>query len=76
MAVISGELSGRVSAEAERVQVGRILLTALAALWYVAGWVSARVFVAVAVAVRWSVAAVRVGWADGVAAGRRRGPAR
>lgn len=76
VAIISGELAGRVRSETERVDVGRMMLTVLAAALYALGWLAAFSFATLAATARWSVAAVRVGWADGkAAAGRRRGPA-
>ena len=77
MTVLRGELAGRVAIEAARVRPGRALLTVLAAAFWALGWLAAAVFTVVGVAVRWSVAAVLVGWADGRAmTGGRRGPAR
>lgn len=76
MAVLTGELADRVSAEAEQVRPGLAVLTAVAAVLYALGWVVGVVFTVLGVVVRWSVAAVRVGWADGRAAAGRRGPAR
>jgi hypothetical protein len=76
VAVISGETVGRVRSEVWRVSVGRVVLTVLAAALYALGWLAAFAFATLATAVRWSVAAVRVGWTDGKAAAeRRRGPA-
>lgn len=49
---------------ARRLDVGRALLTALAAVLYLLGWLPSKVGVVVSAAVAWCVAAVKVGWAD------------
>ena len=55
------------------VSVGRVLLTALAAVLYMLGWTVAVIVAAIRTAVFWSMGAVRVGWTDGSAmAGCRR----
>jgi hypothetical protein len=50
----------RISEEAADVHPGRALLTIIAAVFYVVGWVAAKVVGAVA----WSAAAVKVGWQE------------
>lgn len=58
----------RISGEARQVRFGRLLLTLIAAVFYVIGWLAGRAFLAMA----WCGVAVRVGWQEG----RHGGPAR
>jgi len=51
-----------IAAEADRVDVGRLLLTAVAGLLFAVGWVAGKAFTVVVSVVVWSVAAVKVGW--------------
>jgi hypothetical protein len=51
----------RIQVEAARIDFGRMLLTALAALLYLLGWLPARAVAALG----WAIAAVKVGWAEG-----------
>ena len=62
----------RINAEARKANFGRLLLTLIAGLFYLIGWVAARFFFALA----WCGAAVKVGWQEGRRTGDRRGPAR
>ena len=63
----------RISAEARQVQVGRLLLTLLAGLFYLIGWLVAKLLVGVV----WCCIAVKVGYveAGGPVRKARRGPA-
>ena len=63
------EFVDRVAVEAANVQVVRVLLMVLAAPLYVLGFIVGLLIVAV----RWSVAAVRVGISDAMARGSRSG---
>lgn len=54
-----------------RLDLGRLLLTAVAAVLYAAGWSTRKTLAAAWFAVSWCVAAVRVGWME---AGRRGAP--
>jgi hypothetical protein len=58
-------LADRVSVEAKQVDVGRLLVTVIAAVLWSVGWTAAKVVTAFARAVGWSVAAIRVGWREG-----------
>jgi hypothetical protein len=49
-----------ITRQAQAAAPGRALLTALAALLYVVGWVPAKVCLAVV----WAAVAVKVGWRD------------
>ena len=57
----------RISAEAERVHVGRLLLTLLAGFFYLIGWLAAKVCLAVV----WCCVAVKVGFQEGRKASSR-----
>lgn len=50
----------RISAEAREVRFGRAVLTAIAAVFYVVGWLAAAVWLAVV----WCATAVKVGWQE------------
>ena len=54
----------RVAAEARNVHVGRLLLTLLVGVFFAVGWVAGKASLGVA----WSLAAVKVGWAEARAA--------
>jgi len=51
--------------EVRPIEVRRGLLTAIAALLWFIGWASVGIVLAAVNAVRWSVAAIRLGWSDG-----------
>jgi hypothetical protein len=65
MAVLDRVPVDRITVEARDIQVGRTVVTLLAALLYVIGWVAAKLFTAVWFAVAWSAVAVKVGWKEG-----------
>lgn len=54
----------RVTARAVQIRPGRVLLTVLGAVLYVAGWLIAKAFGLAWLAVAWAAAAVQVGWED------------
>lgn len=54
----------RISEQAERIKFGRTVLTILAGLLFGFGWVVAKVFAVIWLAVAWSAAAVTVGWQE------------
>lgn len=51
-----------IAAQAQQVKPGRAVLTVVAAVLFGVGWVTARVFAVVWLAVMWSGVAVREGW--------------
>ena len=72
MAFLDDVMVEEISTQAKQVDLGRLLLIAVAGLFYGIGWLSAKGFTAVAwmcrglvTAVKWSVAAVRLGWREG-----------
>lgn len=54
----------RISTQAREVHLGRLVLTVLAAVLFGIGWAAFKSSAAFAVALAWSIAAVRVGWTD------------
>lgn len=59
----------RITAEARQIRLGRLLLTLVAGLFWLIGWVAGKA----ALAVVWCAVAVKVGWQEARTA--RRGPA-
>ena len=57
-------LSSVVTAEARAVKVLPTLLTVVAGLLYLVGWVAAKVLLAVWFVLVWSALAVKVGWVE------------
>jgi uncharacterized membrane protein YciS (DUF1049 family) len=55
-----------ITRQASDIRVGRVLLTALAAVFFAIGWTVARVFLGVV----WCAVAVKVGWQAGAARGK------
>lgn len=55
----------RITAEARQVHFWRTVLTVLAGLLYGAGWITARLFGVLWLALTWSAVAVKVGWTEG-----------
>lgn len=54
----------RINEEARRIDVGRALLTAIAAVLYAVGWLAGKLFTIFGFVVNWTVAAVMIGWRD------------
>lgn len=54
----------RITAEARQMRFGRVLLTILAGLLYGVGWIAAKGFGGLWLALAWSAVAVRVGWQE------------
>lgn len=54
----------RVTDEAQRVDIGRGLLTLLIGFFWVLGWLAAKAVIVVATVVSFAVAAMKVGWQD------------
>lgn len=64
MAVLDRVPVDRITAEARDIRLGRALLTLLAGVFYVIGWIAAKVVGVVWFAVAWAGTAVKVGWAE------------
>ena len=73
MAVLDRVPLDRITAEAKQVRPGRAVLLALAGLLYAIGWLTAKAFGLVWLAIAWTGTAVRVGWADARKPKRARG---
>jgi hypothetical protein len=54
-----------ITARAKQIQFSRFLLTVLAAMFYGIGWLTARTFGVIWLALTWSAVAVKVGWQEG-----------
>jgi hypothetical protein len=54
----------RISAQARQVHAGRALLTLIAGLFFVLGWVTFKVFAVLWLAVVWCAVATREGWRE------------
>lgn len=55
----------RITAQAREIRFSRVFLTILAGMFYAIGWVAARTFGAVWLAMTWTAVAVKVGWTEG-----------
>jgi hypothetical protein len=55
----------RIGDESRQFQFWRAVLTVLAGLLFSVGWLAARTFAVLRLAVAWSAAAVKVGWQEG-----------
>lgn len=54
----------QVSARARDIHLGRVLLTALAAVLFALGWLAARTVTGAVTVTLWCAAAVALGWRD------------
>lgn len=54
----------RINAEARDVEIGRAVLTAVAAVLFAIGWLAAKVVGVVWLSIAWSATAVRLGWSE------------
>lgn len=54
----------RITDEAKQVRFGRTLLALIAGLLYALGWITAKAFGVVWLAVVWAGVAVKIGWVD------------
>lgn len=54
----------RIADQAREIHLGRMLLTAIAAVLYGLGWLASKTFRVVLLAITWSIASMRVGWQD------------
>jgi hypothetical protein len=72
VAFIDDVMVDDITTRAKEIQFGRVFLTALAGVFYGIGWITARVFGVIWLALTWSAVAVKVGWQEG----RRTAPKR
>ena len=54
----------RISREAHQIDIGRMLLTLLAGIFWLIGWSVAKVCILLVAIVTYSIAAMKVGWQD------------
>lgn len=54
----------RITAEARQVQFGRVLLTVIAGVLFGIGWIVAKTFAVLWLALTWSATAVKLGWQE------------
>lgn len=54
----------RIEAQARPVNLGRLVMAALVGVFYVLGWLAAKIVIVAGVALGWAWAALRTGWAD------------
>lgn len=64
MAVVPVDQVDRITARAKAIRPGRTFLTMLAAVLYGLGWLVAKAFGVLWLALTWCAAAVQVGWED------------
>ena len=57
----------RIDTEARKVKPGRLALTGIASVLYALGWLVGKVFMIAALAIRWTIAAIAIGWRDATA---------
>ena len=67
MTVLDQDLPSRIAAEMPAITVGRWIVTLIASLFYVVGYVAARTVKVVVYVSMWVYTAVRLGWAEGMA---------
>jgi hypothetical protein len=63
----------RINVEAREVRFGRAILMLLAGLLYGVGWIAARTFGLIWLALAWSYTAMKVGWQEGRKSAKDRG---
>lgn len=54
----------RISAEAQEVHIGRMLLTLIGAILYALGWTAGTMLTVLWLVIAWSFMAVKLGWQD------------
>lgn len=65
MVTVDTVVLDRITSQAREIRFSRVLLTVLASVFYAAGWVAARTFALVWLAMTWTAVAVKVGWQEG-----------
>jgi hypothetical protein len=72
MAFFDQVLVEKITTQARDVHFGRVVLTAVAAVLFGLGWITARAFGVLWLVLVWAAVAVKVGWSEG----RKSAPAR
>lgn len=62
--LLDGQRLDRITEQARDVHFGRFLLTVLAGLLYGVGWIAAKTFGGLWLALAWTAVAVKVGWQE------------
>lgn len=65
MVALDDMLVHDITDRARQIQFSRVLLTVLAGTFYALGWITARTFGVVWLALTWSAVAVKLGWQEG-----------
>jgi len=65
MVTVDTVVLDRITKQAREIRFSRVLLTVLAGIFYGIGWITARGFGVLWLALTWSAVAVKVGWQEG-----------
>jgi hypothetical protein len=65
MVTVDTVVLDRITTQARQIRFSRVLLTVVASLLYGIGWITARAFGVLWLALTWSAVAVKVGWQEG-----------
>lgn len=66
----------RITNEAREIHFGRFLLTVIGGLFFALGWIVAKTFTVLWLAMTWSWTAIKVGWQEGRNSARTPAPPR
>lgn len=72
MVTVDTVVLDRITSQAREIRFSRVLLTVLASVFYAVGWLTARTFGVVWLAMTWAAVAVKVGWQEGRKPARKR----
>lgn len=72
MVTVDTVVLDRITTQAREIRFSRVFLTVLASMFYGLGWITAKTFGVVWLAMTWTAVAVKVGWTEG----RRKPPPR
>jgi hypothetical protein len=65
MVTVDTVVLDRITTQARQIRFSRVALTVLAGMFFAVGWVAAKTFGAVWLAMTWTAVAVKVGWQEG-----------
>lgn len=65
MVTVDTVVLDRITTQAREIKFSRVLLTVLAGIFYGLGWITARAFGVIWLAMTWTAVAVKVGWQEG-----------
>jgi hypothetical protein len=66
MALLTAQAVERIDTTATRMRFGRSVLTIMASVLYALAWLVAKVFAAIWLIITWCIAAIKVGFMDGL----------